>query len=600
MHLFEEVAHEKYREDRNSIWEALNGIPVVGELEDVHYSDYVIVPTSAGLEDLVGNSDIIIVNGAYWGDEGKGRWTDLIASSLPRVAAVVRLNSADNAAHSLKVNGMDITCHIVPSGILTDKPCYIAAETVFDPVRFMTDEIQELRDHNIDYSKLFVGNFHVTTPYHRIMDLLGSTHNSSTLSGVGPSHASKARRNSIRLNDLRAPRTQQEELFNKDLMCYREFLAARDLTEEGVLLELKKIHESGKREIPQYFFDFVSADNKGSYLIDLYEQYVTKNEKFPKQVNVEHEIRKLLAEEKALVFESPQSNPLSNSTSQYFHTNTSAHTHASGVAAASRTNVTGGYKVMTLNIQKFPVSSKVGIGPAPAAIVPQDRLSGSGINNFSDLENACLDYDSIQKKYFENIRNNGIIKPTEYEDETGKYLICEAMAISSARHFGEVGGTSKKPRIPSLFDCVLERMVADEQGPNLIISAMDRGDDCDYVGLTVAYIMHIPENSGELSDDLGEFVECDGTKYRSGRIIRPGQELPDSRVLKYCHSITKVLPGWKDTPIAGKLGNFKEGDSLPPNVCRTMAEIEHYTGFEIKAIGVGKEREALYFIEKAA
>lgn len=599
MSIFDSEIQEEYWKRRLAAFEALKDIPIHAKLNERFHEDYVILPTKEALEEIIGLAKIIIVNGIYFGDEGKGTWTDLIAELIGHVKALYRGDSADNAAHSVQANGRKLTCHIVPSGIMTGKPCFIGSETAFDPVRFVLDEIQQLIDHNIPYDNLSIGNFHITTPYHRIMDIVGSVNNFSTWSGVAPVHASKAKRSALRFNDLHAPRNRLETILEKDLIEYKGFLTSRNFSEKDVVRRLEEINEDrrskGREELPQYFFDFVSATDKVEHLIGLYQEYITENDNFPKQVNAEHEIRKILENDGTILLESPQSNLLSNATSQFFHGSTSAQTHSSGVAASSRVNLEK-YGIVTLNVHKFPGSSRVGLGDIPSSFVEQNYFSRSNINHFDDLEDACLNFDKIQKLYFASVAENGILQPTEYEDDTGKYMICEAMAIASARHYGEMGGTSKKPRVTGLFDCLLAKMVADEQGPNLVISAMDRGDDSDSVGLTVAYVVHIPENSGEKFDDEGLFVQSETTKYRSGDMIKIGDQIPDSRVLEYCHPVIKVLPGWKDTPIAANLHKFEAGETLPKNVCRVIREIEEYTGFKVRGIGVGKDREDRYFI----
>jgi adenylosuccinate synthase len=596
MSIFDSDIQQAYWEKRRSIWDAIKDIKVIDKLKDSFSGRHVILDDKQGLEELVGKAQIIVVNGAYFGDEGKGKWTDVLASLYENVEAIFRANSSDNAAHTVKSNGISITCHVTPSAITTGKECYIGPEVVFDPVRFVQDELEELVRNEISYDNLKIGNSHIITPYHRIMDIVGSKSNTSTWSGVAPAHASKAKRQCPRLDDLFGTEEHQKKVFERDLEEYKGFLAAKGTDEDKLLKRLEEINDTREEPLPDYLVDFVKAKDKTEFLINLYKEHVTENKAFPEMVDVEHIANKYLEEGKTIVVESPQSKLLSNGTQQFFNFGTSANTSASGVLASLNINIQE-YKFKVLNVLKFPGPSRVGAGNIPASFTEQDRFSREGIDHFKKLGNACTDFDAIQELYFNNIGENGILEPVTYEDETGEYMITEAMAISASRNYGEIGGTSKKPRIVGLFDCVLGAMVNESQGPYLAISAMDRGDYSDKVGLTVGYVVHLPEDKIFKEDKKGKYIYSKGKKYRSGEIIKAGDQVPCANVLNYCHSITKVMDGWKDTPIAADQGKLGRDEELPANVSNVIEAIEHYTGFEVRAIGVGPDREDYYFIK---
>src|SRR5581483_4690029 len=93
----------------------------------------------------------IVIVGAQWGDEGKGKVTDLLAE---RADAVVRFQGGTNAGHTLVRNDRTWKLHLIPSGILhPDKPCVIGNGVVIDP-RVLTDELGELRVTGIDTAAL--------------------------------------------------------------------------------------------------------------------------------------------------------------------------------------------------------------------------------------------------------------------------------------------------------------------------------------------------------------------------------------------------------------------------------------------------------------
>ena len=239
-----------------------------------------------------------------------------------------------------------------------------------------------------------------------------------------------------------------------------------------------------------------------------------------------------------------------------------------------------------INVTKTPGDSKVGIGPNPGGFTAQDFFSKRGICNMQDLDGICMDYDSIQKKFFESIQENGIIAPEFYEDESGVYLLGEAMEIASAREFGEKGTTTGKPRILSFFDAVQHADVI-KNDPNLVINAVDRGDKQDYVGITVAYI-YFNQDSNKALDDNGK-------KYHNGDLIRIGDEFPDANILQHCHPIIKVLPSWTEAI------NYEEreiGSQLPDKLNRYISEIEKLTNANVIGIGNGPETPNMIWIKR--
>jgi adenylosuccinate synthase len=147
----------------------------------------------------------IVIVGAQWGDEGKGKLTDLLAE---RADAVVRFQGGNNAGHTIIRDGDEFRFHLVPSGILyPGKTCMIGNGVVIDP-RVLTDELDELRRRRIDVSGLRISaNAHLIMPYHVLLDTAGETKLGSlsigtTRRGIGPCYADKAARLGIRVQDL--------------------------------------------------------------------------------------------------------------------------------------------------------------------------------------------------------------------------------------------------------------------------------------------------------------------------------------------------------------------------------------------------------------
>ena len=147
----------------------------------------------------------VVVIGAQWGDEGKGKITDLLSRSAD---VVVRYQGGVNAGHTIVVDGIVLKLHLIPSGILyPDTICLIGSGTVVDP-KVMLGELDMLAGHGIDVSGLkLASTAHVTMPYHRLLDLAmeerrGDRRIGTTGRGIGPTYADKSERNGIRILDI--------------------------------------------------------------------------------------------------------------------------------------------------------------------------------------------------------------------------------------------------------------------------------------------------------------------------------------------------------------------------------------------------------------
>jgi adenylosuccinate synthase len=147
----------------------------------------------------------IVLVGAQWGDEGKGKATDLLGS---RVDAVVKFNGGNNAGHTIVIEGEKYALHLLPSGILTPGCVPIIGNGVVVDLGVLFDEIDGLEARGVDTSKLVVsGSAHVITPYNRTLDkvterFLGSARIGTTGRGIGPTYADKMARIGIRVQDL--------------------------------------------------------------------------------------------------------------------------------------------------------------------------------------------------------------------------------------------------------------------------------------------------------------------------------------------------------------------------------------------------------------
>ncbi|MGO9319550.1 MAG: adenylosuccinate synthase [Solirubrobacteraceae bacterium] len=147
----------------------------------------------------------IVIVGAQWGDEGKGKITDLLAESGD---AVVRFQGGNNAGHTIVRGDQEWKLHLIPSGILyPGKRCVIGNGVVIDP-KVLIEELDALRARRVDVSGLRISaNAHLIMPYHLLLDSageakLGSLQIGTTRRGIGPCYADKAARLGIRMQDL--------------------------------------------------------------------------------------------------------------------------------------------------------------------------------------------------------------------------------------------------------------------------------------------------------------------------------------------------------------------------------------------------------------
>jgi adenylosuccinate synthase len=147
----------------------------------------------------------IVVVGAQWGDEGKGKATDQLGD---RVDFCVRYSGGNNAGHTLVVNGERYALHLLPSGILNPKCIPVIGNGVVVDLDVLFEEMDGLAARGVDAEKLIVSaNAHLITTYHQVIDkvterFLGKNRIGTTGRGVGPAYSDKVNRIGIRVQDL--------------------------------------------------------------------------------------------------------------------------------------------------------------------------------------------------------------------------------------------------------------------------------------------------------------------------------------------------------------------------------------------------------------
>lgn len=156
-----------------------------------------------------------VVVGTQWGDEGKGKFTDLLARDMDMV---VRYQGGHNAGHTLVVDEQTFKLQLVPSGVLYPHVTPVIGNGVVIDPKVLIDEMDRLTEVGVDCSKLKVsGNAHLIFPYHQTLDVvaeryLGRNKLGTTKRGIGPAYADKAARVGLRVQDLLDPKIFREKL----------------------------------------------------------------------------------------------------------------------------------------------------------------------------------------------------------------------------------------------------------------------------------------------------------------------------------------------------------------------------------------------------
>ena len=146
----------------------------------------------------------LVIVGAQWGDEGKGKIVDLLAESFD---VIIRFQGGNNAGHTVVVGDKTYKLHLIPSGIIsTDKVCIMGNGMVIDP-KCLLEEMANLEQRGCDLSNLYISQrAHVIMPYHKIFDKIEESFKTdkigTTMRGIGPCYSDKVARIGFRIVDL--------------------------------------------------------------------------------------------------------------------------------------------------------------------------------------------------------------------------------------------------------------------------------------------------------------------------------------------------------------------------------------------------------------
>lgn len=191
-----------------------------GRLGPLNQRSHGVTVRRDGQEQLIsplswGNVPATVIVGTQWGDEGKGRFTDLLASEMQMV---IRYQGGHNAGHTIVVGGESFALQLLPSGVLHPHITPVIGNGVVVDPRVLLAEVDKLEGSGVDCSKLKVsGNAHLIMPYHQEIDalterFLGKNRLGTTKRGIGPTYADKAARIGLRVQDLLDPKIFREKL----------------------------------------------------------------------------------------------------------------------------------------------------------------------------------------------------------------------------------------------------------------------------------------------------------------------------------------------------------------------------------------------------
>ena len=281
-------------------------------------------------------SNTLVVIGAQWGDEGKGKIIDLLTK---QAKAVVRFQGGHNAGHTLVINGEKTVLHLIPSGIFNDVKCIIGNGVVLH-IPTLFEEIESLAEKgvNIEDNFLISSQCPLILPTHILIDearerALGNKAIGTTGRGIGPAYEDKVGRRAIHLIDLLDPSKFREKLQN--LMEYHNFL----------LKNLYSCETSEIKEVEELWLSFASKIS-------------------PFVVDTSLEINDLLSKDKKVLFEGAQGSMLDIDHGTYPFV-TSSNTVAG--AASTGSGIGPGMLNKILGITKA-YTTRVGSGPFPTEL----------------------------------------------------------------------------------------------------------------------------------------------------------------------------------------------------------------------------------------
>ena len=350
----------------------------------------------------------IVLVGAQWGDEGKGKGTDLLGS---RIDYVVKFNGGNNAGHTVVIGGEKYALHLLPSGILTPGCIPVIGNGVVVDLAVLFEEIDALNARGIDTSRLVISaNTHLITPYNRVLDkvterFLGSRRLGTTGRGIGPTYADKMARVGIRVQDL----------FDESILR-QKVEAALDVKNQMLV----KIYNRRAVEVDEVLDEF-----------KLYTERLR-----PMVVDVGLLLTKALDEGKTVLFEAGQATLLDVDHGTYPFV-TSSNPTAGGACTGSGVPPTRIDRVIAI-LKAY--TTRVGEGPFPTELLDDKgeflREAGAEYGTTTGRPRRCGWMDTVVGRYAARINGITDFVVTKLDVLTGldQLPVCVAYDVGGERY----------------------------------------------------------------------------------------------------------------------------------------------------------------------
>lgn len=213
-----------------------------------------------------------MVVGSQWGDEGKGKITDIFAKDSDYV---VRYQGGNNAGHTLVVGGKTYKFHLIPSGVLNNKKVVLGNGVVIDPI-VLAKEIDELKEKGIKPDLIISQRAHVIFPFHILLDGIidegkGKLAAGTTKRGIGPVYSSKAERSGIRIADFineKIFKENFEALFDRSYKILKNiYNFSDDLNKEEILNQYLKLAQRLRPYVKDVSLEINNALDSGKKVL---------------------------------------------------------------------------------------------------------------------------------------------------------------------------------------------------------------------------------------------------------------------------------------------------------------------------------------------
>lgn len=351
---------------------------------------------------------VIVIVGAQWGDEGKGKATDILGG---KVDYVVKPNGGNNAGHTVVVNGEKYALKLLPAGVLSENAVPVLGNGVVINLEALFDEMDGLLARGAKADRLKIAaNAHVVAPYHRVLDrtqerFLGKRAIGTTGRGIGPTYADKVSRVGIRVQDI----------FDESILR-QKVQSALDVKNQ-ILVKMYNRQAIDVEETVQYFLSY--ADRLR-----------------PMVIEAELELNKALDAGKSILMEGSQATMLDVDHGTYPFV-TSSNPTAGGACVGSGIGPT---KVThSLGIIKA-YTTRVGAGPFPTELFDKWgeylQTTGGEVGVNTGRKRRCGWYDSVVARYAARVNGFTDFFLTKLDVLTGigEIPICVAYDVDGTRY----------------------------------------------------------------------------------------------------------------------------------------------------------------------